>query len=170
MTAIGGDGPVTARGARPRESVWDYPRPPRVERDARRVTVRHGDVTLADTCHSLRVLETSHPPVFYVPRADVRVDRLARSARSTFCEWKGPAVYWSLRADGLVVPDVAWSYEDPRPGYTALTGHLAFYPGRVDLCTVGGETVRAQPGDFYGGWITEEITGPFKGVPGSAGW
>lgn len=105
-----------AGGARRRESVWDYPRPPRTERDTRRVTVHHGGALLADSRHALRVLETSHPPVFYLPRADVRVDRLTRSAARTFCEWKGVAVYWSLRAEGPAGPDVAWSYEEPSPG------------------------------------------------------
>ncbi|MEU8523333.1 DUF427 domain-containing protein [Streptomyces sp. NBC_01216] len=134
------------------------------------MTVHHGGALLADSRHALRVLETSHPPVFYLPRADVRVDRLTRSAARTFCEWKGVAVYWSLRAEGPAGPDVAWSYEEPSPGYTDLAGYVSFYPGRVDVCTVDGEQVRAQPGDFYGGWITHEIHGPFKGVPGSAGW
>lgn len=151
---------------RPTESVYSYPRPPRVEPDTRRVTVRCRGVTLADSVRALRVLETSHPPVFYLPREDVRIDRLSRSATESFCEWKGAATYWSLTADGVLLPDVAWSYEAPAPRYGLLAGHVAFYPGRVD-CTVDGERVSPQPGHFYGGWITAEIVGPFKGGPPS---
>ncbi|MGW1941793.1 DUF427 domain-containing protein [Streptomyces goshikiensis] len=155
-----------------RESVWDYPRPPRIEPDARHVVVRHRGVTLADSHRCLRVLETSHPPVFYVPPADVRVELLSDSGRRSACEWKGMATYWTLRgaADHPPVPDAAWSYEAPGPGYEALTGHLAFYPDRVEMCTVDGERVRAQPGGFYGGWITDEAAGPFKGGAGTLGW
>jgi len=160
--------------ARPRhkpiESVWDYPRPPSMAPGARRVVVCHEDVVLADSRRCIRVLETSHPPVFYVPRGDVRMDLLARSARSTHCEWKGLASYWSLVGLGRAVEDVAWSYEQPEAPYAELAGHMAFYPGRLDSCTVDGEQVVPQPGGFYGGWITGEITGPFKGPPGSAGW
>ncbi|WP_306324568.1 DUF427 domain-containing protein [Streptomyces venezuelae] len=155
---------------RPTESVWDYPRPPRVVPDARRVTVHHAGVDLADSRRCVRVLETSHPPVFYVPRHDVRMDLLTPTAGSTHCEWKGEATYWTLTVLGRTVDNAAWSYEEPDPAYAALTGHLAFYPGRVDSCTVGGERVLPQPGGFYGGWITDEIIGPFKGLPGSAGW
>ncbi|MEV5971512.1 DUF427 domain-containing protein [Streptomyces sp. NPDC051921] len=159
-------------GAMRKESVWDYPRPPRVVADSRHVVVRNGRVTLADSHRCLRVLETSHPPVFYVPRPDVRIELLSVSARRSLCEWKGAATYWSLRgkAGRPPVPDVAWSYEAPRPGFEAIAGHLAFYPDRVEACTVDGERVRTQPGGFYGGWITEEITGPFKGGPGTWGW
>ncbi|MCC0093582.1 DUF427 domain-containing protein [Streptomyces flavotricini] len=157
-------------GPVPKESVWDYPRPPRVEPDARRVVVRHRGVTLADSRACRRVLETSHPPVFYVPREDVRSDLLSRSPGATVCEWKGAASYWTLVVDGHTVRNAAWSYEDPAPEYRSIAHHFAFYPGRVDLCLVDGERVRAQAGDFYGGWITGEILGPFKGGPGSTGW
>ncbi|WP_051807183.1 DUF427 domain-containing protein [Streptomyces sp. NRRL F-2664] len=154
------------------ESVWDYPRPPRIEPDARRVVVRHGGVVLADSRHCLRVLETSHPPVFYLPRDDVRVELLRTSAHRSVCEWKGTATYWDLGPGPgrPPVPDIAWSYEFPLPGYAPIAGHLAFHADRVEACTVDGEPVRAQPGGFYGGWITDEITGPFKGGPGSLGW
>ena len=122
---------------------------------------------LADTRHSLRVLETSHPPVYYIPAADVRTDRLRESARrSTWCEFKGAARYYD--AGNHVA--VAWSYPSPSAGYEAIAGHLAFYPGRVDVATVDSEQVKAQPGDFYGGWITSGVTGPFKGGPGTMGW
>jgi uncharacterized protein (DUF427 family) len=149
------------------ESVWDYPRPPRVEPSAARVVVELDGQVLADTRRSLRVLETSHPPVFYIPAADVRVERLRPSARrSTVCEFKGTARYYDA-GDRLAV---AWSYALPGPGFEAIAGCYAFYPGRVDRATVDGEQVEAQPGDFYGGWITSAVTGPFKGGPGTTGW
>lgn len=125
---------------------------------------------MADSHDCLRVLETSHPPAFYVPRDDVRTDLLSRSARTTRCEWKGIATYWNVDIGGETVRDVCWSYEMPDPGYAGIAFHLAFYASRVDLCTVGGEKVRAQAGAFYGGWITNEILGPFKGERGTSGW
>ncbi|MFE2327464.1 DUF427 domain-containing protein [Streptomyces sp. NPDC059385] len=160
------------KGAVREESVWDYPRPPRVVADGRHVVIRRGHLRLADSHDCQRVLETSHPPVFYVPRRDVRTDLLSVSGRRSVCEWKGTATYWSLTgtAGGPALHDVAWSYEAPLPGYEAIAGHLAFYPDRAGACTVDGERVRPQPGGFYGGWITDEITGPFKGGPGSWGW
>ena len=154
------------------ESVWDYPRPPRLERSARRLRIVHAGQVLADTTSSWRILETSHPPVFYIPPADVAMQFLVRSARrSSFCEWKGSATYWSVSVPGsAVVADAAWSYEDPATSYQDLKGHLAFYGSRVDECTVDGERVVSQPGDFYGGWITSHVRGPFKGSPGTMGW
>jgi uncharacterized protein (DUF427 family) len=149
------------------ESAWDYPRPPRVAPSAARVVVELDGEVLADTRRSLRVLETSHPPVYYIPAADVRTDRLRESARrSTWCEFKGAARYYDA-GDHVAV---AWSYPSPSAGYEAIAGHLAFYPGRVDVATVDGEQVVAQPCDFYGGWITSGVTGPFKGGPGTMGW
>ncbi|MFE0583099.1 DUF427 domain-containing protein [Streptomyces sp. NPDC058874] len=162
------------------ESVWDYPRPPRIEPDTRHVVVRHAGVALADSRRCLRVLETSHPPVFYIPRADVRMDLLRATEHLSVCEWKGAATYFGLgpelarepdREPGRgTVPDIAWSYEAPLPRYAPIAGHLAFHADRVEACTVDGERVRAQQGGFYGGWITDEIRGPFKGAPGSWGW
>jgi uncharacterized protein (DUF427 family) len=149
------------------ESVWDYPRPPRVESSAARVVVELDGEVLADTRRSLRVLETSHPPVYYIPAADIRTDRLRPSARRpTVCEFKGTARYYDAGDRSAV----AWSYASPSPGYEAIAGCYAFYPGRVDRATVDGEQVEAQPGDFYGGWITSAVTGPFKGGPGTMGW
>ena len=149
------------------ESVWDYPRPPRVEPSAARVVVELDGEVLADTRRSLRVLETSHPPVFYIPAADVRTERLVPSTRrSTWCEFKGAARDYDAGSHAAV----AWSYPSPSPGYEAIAGHYAFYPGRVDVATVDGERVEAQPGDYYGGWITSGVTGPFKGGPGTTGW
>ncbi|MFE7509632.1 DUF427 domain-containing protein [Streptomyces sp. NPDC057540] len=158
----------TAR-ARPKESVWDYPRPPKLVSDDRRVTVTVGSVVVAETCASLRVLETSHPPVFYLPRSDVRAELLRARPGGTHCEWKGEASYWDIVVDDFMVHRAAWSYERPLTPYTALRSHLAFYPSSAH-CTVDGEVVTAQEGDFYGGWITAEIEGPFKGGPGTWGW
>ncbi|MFD6249554.1 DUF427 domain-containing protein [Streptomyces roseolus] len=156
-------------GTRPTESVWDYPRPPKLTDDDRRVTVAVGRRVVADTRASLRVLETSHPPVFYLPRQDVREEFLRPRPGRTHCEWKGTASYWDVVADDVVVPGAAWSYEQPLAPYEALRGRLAFYPSAV-RCTVDGEVVVAQEGDFYGGWITPEIEGPFKGGLGTWDW
>ena len=157
-------------GQRNPESVWDYPRPPAMEPDRRPVVVECGGERIAETTRALRVLETSHPPVFYLPADDVRTDLLRPAAGSSWCEWKGPAVYWDLAVGGDVRHGAAWSYPEPAQRYAALAGHLAFYPTRVDRITVDGEPVTAQEGDFYGGWITAEIRGPFKGGPGTLGW
>jgi uncharacterized protein (DUF427 family) len=153
------------------ESVWDYPRPPRLEKSERRITIVHAGVTIADTSRAMRILETSHPPVYYIPQAEIAMEYLkASSRRGSFCEYKGVASYWSLDVSGKRVEDVAWSYARPSEGYAALKDCLAFYAGRVDACMVDGEVVVPQPGDFYGGWITSHVTGPFKGAKGSLGW
>jgi len=148
------------------ESVWDYPRPPACLPSHRHVIVRVGDRVVADSRGAYRVLETSHPPTWYVPPADVVPGALTPSrARSTWCEWKGAATYW----DVLGVAAAAWSYEHPTPGFTAITGYLAFAPAQV-VCEIDGERVRPQAGGFYGGWITDDVVGPFKGGPGTEGW
>lgn len=153
------------------ESVWDYPRPPRLESSRRRLQVEHAGVILADTDHGLRVLETSHPPVYYLPQSDCAMQYLLRSDQGgSFCEFKGVATYWTLALPGHRVPDIAWSYPQPTPAFLGLKDHLAFYASRVDRCSVDGEVVLAQPGDFYGGWITSDLRGPFKGAPGTRGW
>ena len=154
----------------PRESVWDYPRPPAVVEDRRRVEVVLGDVTVAATGVSLRVLETSHPPTFYLPRSAFAEGTLLPASGSSFCEWKGRARYWDVRGGDVVAERAAWSYPAPAAGYERLAGHVSVYPGRMDECRVGGVVVEAQPGDFYGGWITPEVVGPFKGGPGTRGW
>lgn len=153
-----------------RESVWDYPRPPRVEATNRRVQVFFNGVLIADTRRALRVLETSHPPVYYIAPADIRMEHLAQTPRSSFCEFKGRAGYYTIAVGNKTAVNAAWFYPNPSAGYEALAGYVAFYPGRMDQCLVDGETVTPQPGDFYGGWITSEIVGPFKGGPGTAGW
>jgi uncharacterized protein (DUF427 family) len=152
------------------ESVWDYPRPPRVDPSTEHVVVTHRGVALADTTSSLRVLETSHPPTYYLPR-DAFADGVLRPADgASWCEWKGQAAYFDLVVGDEVLPAVVWTYPTPSKGFEQLVDHLALYPGRVDRCTVDGEVVEPQPGSFYGGWITSRVTGPFKGVPGSSGW
>ena len=152
------------------ESVWSYPRPPRVEASRRRVRVVFDGVTVAASCRALRVLETSHPPVYYVPPRDVRQGYLRPSRRHTVCEFKGTADFFTLVGRGRVSDNAAWTYPHPAPGYESLAGYLAFYPGRVDACYLDDELVSAQPGDFYGGWVTGDIAGPFKGGPGTGGW
>ena len=154
-----------------KESVWDYPRPPRVEALDRHVRVVLGGETIAETDRALRVLETASPPTIYIPREDVREDVLidAGDAR-TYCEWKGTASYVHAAAGGKRANRVAWFYPEPKPGFEQLEGHLAFYPRRVDAAYLDDERVTPQPGAYYGGWITEEIEGPFKGEAGSEGW
>jgi len=151
------------------ESVWDYPRPPRCEPTARRIQVHLGELVVADSTRAYRVLETSHPPVYYLPPADVRMDLLEATSRQTYCEFKGQACYWTLHAGGLVLPNVAWSYPHPTPAFAAIQGYLAFYLEPLEGF-VDGEKAQPQPGRFYGGWITRDIAGPFKGGPGTAGW
>jgi uncharacterized protein (DUF427 family) len=154
------------------ESVWDYPRPPRLEATSRELRVIHGGATIAETRRGMRILETSHPPVYYFPPQDVAMHLLRPSRRrGSFCEFKGVASYWDLVVEGsLPVADVAWSYADPSRAYLGLRDDLAFYASRVDACFVDGEQVVPQPGDFYGGWITSHVAGPFKGAPGTLGW
>ncbi len=152
------------------EDVWDYPRPPRVEAVTERIRVVVGGVTIADSERAVRVLETSHPPTYYVPPGDVRLDLLTPGDRTSVCEWKGRATYHSLRIGDRTIRDVAWSYERPQPGFEAIASFLAFYPDRVDEALVGEERAVAQEGGFYGGWITSRVRGPFKGAPGTLGW
>jgi uncharacterized protein (DUF427 family) len=152
------------------ESVWDYPRPPRVEPVAARLRVMFAQRAVADTVAGFRVLETSHPPVYYIPPADVLPDVLTRATGGTWCEFKGDALYWTLSVNGRQATRAAWSYPDPTPGFAVIAGHLAFYASKVDACWVGEERVSAQEGDFYGGWITSSVKGPFKGPPGTRFW
>ncbi len=153
------------------ESVWDYPRPPIVVPTDRHVRIVHGGVVVADTTRAVRVLETAGAPVWYLPGDDVQAG-LLRPVRGyrTHCEWKGEATYFDLVVGDATVRRAAWTYEHPRPGYEQLRGRIAFYAGRVDVATVDGERARPQPGGFYGGWITDDVAGPFKGEPGTEGW
>lgn len=152
------------------ESVWDYPRPPRLEPSREHVVVTHRGVTVADTVASYRVLETSQPPAYYLPPEDVDIGLLARSTRQSMCEWKGLATYFDVVVDDEVAPAAAWTYRDPRPAFAAIAGYLAFYPQLVDACFVDGERVAANEGAFYGGWVTSRVVGPFKGGAGTAWW
>jgi uncharacterized protein (DUF427 family) len=153
------------------ESVWDYPRPPRLEHSSKHLVVVFADLVIADTTRALKVMETAGPPTYYVPPEDVRMDVLEPSGhRTTFCEWKGSASYMDLRVGDRTAPLVAWVYPEPAEAFTELRGHLAFYPGRVDAAYLDDERVRPQPGSYYGGWVTDAIVGPFKGEPGTEGW
>jgi uncharacterized protein (DUF427 family) len=150
--------------------VWDFPRPPRLEPEPRRIRVVLGGVTVADTRGAFRVLETSHPPNYYLPPGHVAPGCLVRVGGSSFCEWKGVAHYYDVVAGSSVAPRAAWGYDHPSPDFAPLAGYVAFYAGPMDACLVDDEVVVPQPGGFYGGWITSELDGPFKGVPGSQGW
>jgi uncharacterized protein (DUF427 family) len=152
------------------ESVWDYPRPPRLEPTTRHIIVIFNGEVIAETRRALRVLETSHPPVYYIPPEDVRMEFMQRSNRSTVCEWKGSAAYYHLQAGDRIEKNAAWYYPNPTPAFAPIRDHVAFYPAAMDECLVDGERVQPQPGSFYGGWITSDIVGPFKGEKGSLGW
>lgn len=152
------------------ESVWDYPRPPRVELCTRHLRILYQDVSIAETHQSLRVLETSHPPSYYLPQSAIQMQYLTPNAYRTYCEFKGEAFYWDLHYEAQTIKNVAWMYPQPNKGYETLKDHLAFYAHRVSACYVDGERVQAQAGDFYGGWVTSDIVGPFKGGAGTWGW
>jgi uncharacterized protein (DUF427 family) len=152
------------------ESVWDYPRPPRVEPTTDIIRVVFNGVEIAHTTSAYRVLETSHPPTYYIPQKDVAMMYLRPTSRRSFCEFKGTASYWSIEVNGRQALDAAWMYANPAKGYEVIQNHLAFYASKVDACFVGDEQVQPQEGDFYGGWITSRIVGPFKGAPGTWGW
>jgi len=152
------------------ESVWDYPRPPRLESVSERLRVIFAGETIAETTRGYRVLETSHPPVYYIPLDDIRQDLIEQSSGQSYCEFKGMAEYWSINVNGNVSRKAAWSYPNPTPPFREIADYLAFYASRVDSCWVGDEEVQAQEGDFYGGWITSRVVGPFKGAAGTWGW
>ncbi len=150
------------------ESVWDYPRPPRLELDPRLVRVLYRGTVIAETRRAYRVLETASPPTFYLPPEDVKVPLVAATG-SSMCEWKGAASYWSVQLPDAQLQNVAWSYADPFPEFGAIRDYVSFYPARVE-CYVDDHRVKPQPGGFYGGWVTPEVVGPFKGEPGTGGW
>jgi uncharacterized protein (DUF427 family) len=152
------------------ENVWDYPRPPIWRRSERVVRIVFDDTVIAQTNWALQVLETSHPPVYYLPPDAFIPGTLRAAAGSSFCEWKGHARYWDICHGTACAERAGWSYPEPTPAFLALRDHVAVYAGRMQACYVGDEQVRPQPGAFYGGWITQELIGPFKGGPGSAGW
>ena len=150
--------------------MWDYPRPPRLEPSSKRVVVTLGGVVIADTTRAVRVLETSHPPSWYLPFADCQPGAMVPAAGTLYCEWKGLARYVDLVAGGVRAERAGWFYPEPALGFSALREHLALYPALMDRCTVDGEVAAAQAGGFYGGWITADVVGPFKGPPGTHGW
>lgn len=152
------------------ESVWDYPRPPRLEATPKQIQVIFNQVLIADTHGAWRVLETSHPPVYYLPLADIRREFLHPATGSSWCEWKGSASYYTLSVNGREAVKAAWYYSHPTPAFRPIAGYVAFYAGLMDSCTVDGVVVQPQPGHFYGGWITPDVVGPFKGQPGTSGW
>ena len=152
------------------ESVWAYPRPAVAEPTAKRLRVAFGGVVIAETTRGVRTLETSHPPTYYFPPGDVAEGVLRAVPGRSLCEWKGQARYFDVAAGGKVAERAAWAYPDPAPGFAALAGFVAFMPGAMDACFVDGERARPQAGGFYGGWITDDLAGPFKGGPGSWGW
>jgi uncharacterized protein (DUF427 family) len=152
------------------ESVWDYPRPPRLERTTRRIRVEFAGRTIVDTTGAWRVLETSHPPGYYVPPDAFPAGALIPSASRSFCEWKGVAAYYTIRVGEREAPDAAWTYPEPVPAFAPMAGYVAVYPAAMDRCLVDDEVVLPQPGGFYGGWITSDVAGPFKGGPGTGGW
>lgn len=150
--------------------MWDYPRPPAIEPCPRRIRVVANGEELAATERAYRVLETSHPPTYYLPPDDIDLGRLQPCAGSSFCEWKGRAQYWALKTDRGVIERCAWSYPAPTARFAPITDYLAFYLSAMDACYVDGEKATAQPGGFYGGWVTSDLAGPFKGASGTAHW
>jgi uncharacterized protein (DUF427 family) len=160
---------IQTGGAR-MESVWDYPRPPRLERTAKQIRVEFGGIVIADSNSTFRVLETSHPPVYYIPPADIAMQFLLDDTGDSYCEWKGRASYHQVVVGGARAARAAWSYTNPTPAFQSIRDFIAFYPAPMDGCYVDGERVVSQPGDFYGGWITSDLLGPFKGAPGTRGW
>jgi uncharacterized protein (DUF427 family) len=150
------------------ESVWDYPRPPKLMPDRRLVEVYQGQQVLAKSDKTYRVLETASPPSFYIPPEDVNWELLSPAPGSSVCEWKGAAKYWKL-SSVKKLRVVGWSYPDPSPAFEQISDYISFYPA-VLACHVSGERVRAQLGQFYGGWVTNEIVGPFKGEAGTEYW
>lgn len=152
------------------ESVWDYPRPPRLEDTDKHIQIIFNGIAIVDTRNAKRVLETSHPPSYYIPPEDIKIEYLIQTPQSSFCEWKGLAVYYSVRVGDKEAQNIAWFYPNPTPNFASIKDHVAFYAHPMDVCYVDGERVTPQPGNFYGGWITSDIVGPFKGIPGSWGW
>lgn len=162
--------PVRDRAGSGQESVWDYPRPPAVVPTSERVRVVLGGRVVAESRAALRVLETSHPPTYYLPRDAFEPEALRPASGATWCEWKGQAAYFDLVSGDRVAPGAAWTYPTPTRGFETLRDHVAVMPGAVDACYVDDERVRSQDGGFYGGWITSRVVGPFKGGPGTRGW
>lgn len=152
------------------ESIWDYPRPPEVELFTKRVRVEFAGKIIADSTRSYKVMETASPPCYYIPREDIQMDYLVKSNHSSLCEWKGNASYWSVKVGDFFSQNAAWSYSSPWEGFEQIRDFIAFYASRVDACYIDDEKVIPQAGNFYGGWITSNIVGPFKGDRGTEFW
>ncbi|GAC1466187.1 MAG: DUF427 domain-containing protein [Chamaesiphon sp.] len=152
------------------ESVWDYPRPPRLEESSKHIQIIFNGVTIVDSHRAKRVLETSHPPGYYLPPDDIQMEYLVLTSQGSFCEWKGKAIYYTVIVGEKQVLNAAWCYPKPTTAFASIKDHLAFYPHLMDICYVDSEQVQPQPGGFYGGWITNDIVGPFKGGAGTWGW
>ncbi len=150
--------------------MWDYPRPAICEEAHRRIQIIHRGKTIADTADAWRTLETSHPPTYYIPPADIAMQLMRPNPHRSLCEWKGQASYWDLVTGADTLRAVAWSYPNPTTAFAPIRDHLAFYPGPLDECLVDGQMITPQPGQFYGGWISQYEAGPFKGGPGSRFW
>lgn len=166
----GNERPPFAEQPKPEEeSVWDYPRPPKLVDDKRTVEVKWNDHRIAHTTESKRVLETASPPTFYLPPKDVNTELFEEATGSSFCEWKGKATYWDIVLNDEKLKKIAWSYESPTPSFQEIAGYFSFYPGKIE-CYVDNIRVKPQSGGFYGGWMTPEIVGPVKGETGTGGW
>jgi uncharacterized protein (DUF427 family) len=152
------------------ESVWDYPRPAICEPTSRQVQIIHQGIAVVDSKAAYRTLETSHPPTYYIPQTDIAMEHLRTNSRRTMCEWKGQARYFDIVVGDAVIPAAAWSYNAPTPSFAAICDYVAFYPDPLDQCLIDGEQITPQPGQFYGGWISQYEAGPFKGIPGSQFW
>lgn len=152
------------------ESVWDYPRPPKLERTNKHLKIEFNGEIIAETNNAFRVLETSHPPVYYFPPEDVKMEFLKEISGNSFCEWKGNAGYYSLMVGDKFIEKAGWFYPNPTSNFAEIKNFIAFYPSKMDACYVNDELVQSQEGDFYGGWITKDIVGPFKGGSGTWGW
>lgn len=162
--------PTPIKPQKGQESVWDYPRPPKLEKVKKTIEIFFNDTLIAHTTNAYRVLETSHPPVYYLPLDDIKKEYLQNSERTTYCEWKGAGSYYHVFVNGKTAADAAWYYDKPKAGFEAIKGYPAFYAQSMDKCFINGVEVEPQPGGFYGGWITPEIVGPFKGEEGTWGW
>lgn len=162
--------PIQIKPKKGQESVWDYPRPPKLEKVKKTIQIYFNDQLLVQTTNAYRVLETSHPPVYYIPPNDIKKEFLLHSDRTTYCEWKGAGSYYHVSVNGQVAKDAAWYYDQPKKGFEAIKGYPAFYAQFMDKCLIDGIQVEPQPGGFYGGWVTPETVGPFKGEEGTWGW
>ncbi len=162
--------PIPEKPKAGQESVWDYPRPPKLEPTNKSIRVVFAGEVIVETNRALRMLETSHPPTYYLPIEDVKQEFLKFTGKTSFCEFKGRAKYYDVQVGDETAHEAAWFYPDPSPKYPKLQGHIAFYAGKMEGCYVNDEKVKPQEGGFYGGWITQDLAGPFKGGEGSWGW